>query len=258
VNKRSPHGLIASFVVAAAGLQGGHAWATPSTTYWTPCTIDIQPYRVGHITYDNYTTLGRKSPARGGQQFANDLGLTFGVLPFEKLQMEVGVDWLEPTDNPLFFNAKAGSSEGVLFKGAPALQVGLFNVGTHKNVTNQNVTYLVTGRSLPAGLGRVHLGAYLGNGSVLRASNGGKQNAGFMAGYDRGFWSIQSPEGEFKRWVLAGDFASGKNAIGGGGAGLYYYFTKNVDLLFGPVWFNDRGTNGDWKWTTQLDINFGL
>jgi hypothetical protein len=37
--------------------------------------------------------------------------------------------------------------------------------------------------------------------------------------------------------------------------GLYYYFTKNIDLLTGPVWFNDEGINGKWKWTVQLDIN---
>lgn len=41
-----------------------------------------------------------------------------------------------------------------------------------------------------------------------------------------------------------------------GSVGLYYYFTKNVDLLSDPVWFNDTVTNGVWKWTTQLDINF--
>jgi len=56
--------------------------------------------------------------------------------------------------------------------------------------------------------------------------------------------------------VFAADYASGDNAIGGGGAGLYYYFSKNVDLLVGPVWFNDSGINGKTKWTVQLDINF--
>jgi hypothetical protein len=34
-----------------------------------------------------------------------------GVLPFESLNMEVGFDWLEPTDHPLSFNAKVGISE---------------------------------------------------------------------------------------------------------------------------------------------------
>lgn len=248
--------ITVSVLLLGPGLIGHNAWGTPSTTYWTPCTIDIQPYKVGHVTYDNYTTLGKKSPARGGQQFANDLGLTAGILPFEKLQMEVGVDWLEPTDDPLFFNAKIGASENALFAGAPALQVGLFNVGTKKGITDQDIAYLTTGRSLPGNVGRLTLSGYIGNAKVLRSSEGGLQNTGFMAGYDRGFWNIKGVEGDYNRLVLAADFASGKNVAGGGGVGLYYYFSKNVDILSGPVWFNDRGLNGDWKWTTQLDINF--
>ncbi len=78
-----------------------------------------------------------------------------------------------------------------------------------------------------------------------------------MVAFDRGFLPAKDAEGnEYSKVVLAADYASGKNSIGGGGAGLYYYFTKNIDLLTGPVWFNDKGINGDWKWTTQIDINF--
>ena len=245
--------LLISLLALSFAVEAG---ATPSTTFWTPCTIDIQAYKTGHITYDNYTTLGQKSPARGGQAFPNDLGLTVGLLPWEKLQMEVGIDWLEPSDDPAFFNAKIGSPEGALFKDAPALEAGIFNVGTRKGVTDQNIGYLVTGRSLPGSLGRLHLGAYLGNANTLRGSDGALQNTGVMAAYDFGFWQKKSTAGDYNRLVLAGDFASGRNAIGGGGAGLYYYFTKNIDILTGPVWFNDPGLNGDWKWTTQLDINF--
>jgi len=56
--------------------------------------------------------------------------------------------------------------------------------------------------------------------------------------------------------MLAADYASGENAIGGGGVGLYWFFTPNTSLLVGPVWFNDEVINGKMKWTTQLDINF--
>ncbi|MBI4218188.1 MAG: hypothetical protein HY610_03640 [Elusimicrobia bacterium] len=240
----------------AVCVLSGPAGSTPSTTYWTPSVIDIQGHKVGHVTYDNYTTLTKKGITNGGSAFANDLGLTVGVLPFQKFQMEVGFDWMEPADYPLSFNAKAGAPEGALFQGAPALQIGIFNVGTEKDITDQNIGYVVTGRSLPAGLGRVHLSAYLGNSKVLKDSDGNKENTGFMVAYDYGFWAAQSNDGGFNRVVFAADYASGKNAIGGGGVGLYYYFTKNVDLLAGPVWFNDTVMNGVWKWTTQLDINF--
>ncbi|MEK7766211.1 MAG: hypothetical protein AAB368_08235 [bacterium] len=245
--------------VAAGLMLGGvnrnPAGATPSTTYWTPCVIDIQGYRVLHLTYDNYTTLRRGGPASGGSAFANDLGLTMGVLPFGKFQMEVGFDYLEPLDDPWLFNAKLGAPEGTLFAGAPALETGIFNVGTRKGVTDLNVVHVTTGSTLPAGLGRLHLGAYAGNPKTLVSSAGKKANTGVMAGYDLAVVSAQDADGGFGR-VVAADFMSGRNALGGGGAGLYYYFTRNVDVLAGPVWFNDPGINGTWKWTTQVDANF--
>jgi hypothetical protein len=240
-------------VLAAIGLANG-AQATPTTMVWTPCSIDMQAYGVVHLTYDNYTTLGRKGPGRSGSAFANDLGLTVGVLPFERWQMEIGADWMEPADDPLYFNAKFGAPEGVLFKGAPALEAGIFNVGTRKGVTDQNVGDIVTGRSLPAGLGRIHIGGYWGNARVLRSSAGVKANAGVMAAYDIGF--LPAAEGGFNRIVIGADWMSGRNAIGGGALAVNYCFAKNASILAGPVWFNDAGINGAWKWTTQFDGNF--
>jgi len=151
-------------------LFAGIAYATPSTTYWTPMTMDIQPYGVLHITHDNYFTVFRKA-SNGGGDFPTDFGLTMGVLPFEKLQMEVGFDLLEPTDYPLSFNAKIGAPEEALFKGSPALQLGIFNVGTKSDVTNQNIVHAVIGKTIP-GIGRVSAGPYIGNKKVLVDKDG--------------------------------------------------------------------------------------
>ncbi len=63
---------------------------------------------------------------------------------------------------------------------------------------------------------------------------------------------------DYNKLVLSADFASGNNALGGGGAGLYYYCNENISLLTGPVWFVNSSANGSsWKWTVQLDINTG-
>jgi hypothetical protein len=250
----------AALGLALGGLVGGipgTANATPSTTYWTPMTVDIQPYGVLHGGVDNYFTIFRKAEDGGGA-FPTDLGLTLGVLPFDKVKMEIGVDLMESSDYPLYFNAKIGIPEDSFFAGQPTVQVGVFNAGTKSDVTNQNVVYGVIGKSLP-GIGRVSVGPYLGNKDVLVDKNGGKENTGFMAAFDRGFLPTKDREGnEFNRVVLAADYASGKNAIGGGGAGLYYFFTKDISLLTGPVFFNEEGINGKWKWTMQLDINTSL
>ena len=76
----------------------GIAQATPSSTFWTPMTPDIQPYGVVHIGIDNYFSVGNKTSDESAinNSFATDAGLTVGVLPFEKLQMEIGVDYLGP------------------------------------------------------------------------------------------------------------------------------------------------------------------
>jgi hypothetical protein len=248
-------GRILAAASAIVALASSMAMATPSTTYWTPMTLDIQSYKVLHLGIDNYFTVDKK--ARSGEQgaFPTDLQLTIGVLPFEKIQMEVGIDANYPSDYPYSFNAKIGAPEDALFKGAPALQVGIFNVGTKENVTNQDIAYGVIGKTIPM-LGRLSAGPYIGNAAVLKNRNGNAENAGFMVALDHGFFSTKDAAGnEYSKVVLAGDYASGKNAIGGGGVGVYYYFTKDISLLTGPVWFNEKAINGTWKWTTQLDIN---
>ncbi len=78
-----------------------------------------------------------------------------------------------------------------------------------------------------------------------------------MVAYDRGFHPVKGKSGavDYNKLVFAADYASGKNILGCGGGGLYYYFTKDIDLLVGPTFFNDQGINGKWKLSVQLDVN---
>ncbi|MBI3599193.1 MAG: hypothetical protein HY097_00930 [Nitrospinae bacterium] len=241
--------------------------ATPSTTYWTPATTDVQPYGVWHLGIDNYFTVAKTGADKYG--FPTDVGLTVGVLPFEKINLEVGVDWLEPSNDPAYFNAKFAVPENALSEWSPALNVGIFNVGTDGSDTDgdgrtdQNIVHFLIGKSLGE-IGRIHLGYYIGNDKVLLNRDGKAENTGFMIGYDR--WIIPD------KFMFAADYASGKNAIGAGGFGLYWFFSKNASLLVGPVWFNDAkvaaplplyvdpkaatSEGASWVFTTQLDINF--
>ena len=287
-------------------MVAGTASATPSTTYWTPATSDVQPFNVWHIGVDNYFRLYQTNVeqptgtgAAGPGAFFTDVGVTVGVLPFEKLNLEVGTDLLVPGrlahpslrsfGSQFTFNAKFGIPEGAFFGSwFPALNVGIFNVGTMAEVTDMNIVDFIVGKTLGS-FGRIHGGYYYGNpGSALMHQNGCKngtsnskfscnallgtsaanpvsstgntgrlQNDGGMVGYDYGFWKVKDKEGnEYNKWILAADYASGKNFIGGGGVGIYHFFNKDISLLTGPVWFNDKTINGQWKWTVQLDINF--
>jgi len=239
-------------------LSAGVADATSSTTYFTPMTLDLQAPGVFHLGIDNYFTVGRSS-ANGAGAFPTDFTLPeigFAISP--KLLVECGVDYFAATTYPWFFNAKIGLVEDSLFKGQPAFEIGIFNVGTKSSGpsrTNYDIGFLVLGKTFP-GIGRVSAGPYWGNHATMVSSEGGSQNVGFMLAYDRAFVPAKDKAGnEFNRLVLAGDYASGKNVIGGGGFGLYYFFTKDISLLAGPVWFNDSGLNGTWKVTVQLDVN---
>ncbi len=246
-------GLIALLFPAAVARAG------PSTTFWTPMTLDIQPHGVFHLGVDNYFTVGRKA-SDGGGSFPTDLTLPeVGIALSSKVQMEFGVDYFGGADDPWYFNAKIGSPEDVWFKGQPAFEIGIFSVGTKTSGpsrTDFDIAHVIIGKTIP-GVGRLSVGPYLGNHASLVSSTGEAKNTGFMIAFDRGFVPTKDKDGnEFNRLVFAADYASGKNVLGGGGGGLYYFFTKDISLLTGPVWFNDEGLNGKWKWTVQLDINF--
>ncbi|MBI5756120.1 MAG: hypothetical protein HZA12_04265 [Nitrospirae bacterium] len=243
---------IISALFLAVMLGTATVYATPSTTYWTTSVIDVQPYKVWHLGIDNYFTVLKDDPDAGA--FPTDVGLTVGVLPYEKIQLEVGVDLLENMidsttgkDNPLFFNFKFGTPEGSLFPGSPGIAAGMWNIGTKSGVTDYNIFHAMVGKSIPQ-IGRVHIGAYSGNKDLLKSSTGEEEATGFMIGWDR--WLVKD------KFMLDADYASGDNAIGAGGFGLYWFFAPNASMLMGPVFFNDDGINGEWKWTTQLDVNF--
>jgi len=247
-----------ALAVVALAFFAGSVFATPSTTYWTTCAMDIQPYKILHFGIDNYFTVNKKSSSGQQGAFPSDVQLTLGVLPYEKIQMEIGIDAFYPSDNPFYFHAKIGTPENALFDGSPGINAGIFNVGTKKGATDFNIADFIMGKTLPMILGRLHLGYYVGNSATLVSGTGAKENSGFMIAYDRGFFPTKDFDGsEYNKIVVAADYASGKNLIGGGGGvGLYYFFNRNVSMLVGPVWFNDQIINGATKWTTQLDINF--
>jgi len=229
------------------------AMATPSSTFWTPMSLDLQPYGLLHVGVDNYFTVGRELNDGAGA-FPTDAGLTIGVVPGSRLQAEIGVDFFQPADHPWAFNFKLGAPERTLSKQAPALEVGMFGLGTGPG-TNLNVLYAIVGRSFPP-VGRLSVSPYTGNGSVLRSASGEEAKSGIMVAYDRGLIAAKTKGSDsFQRVVLAADYASGNNVIGGGGVALYYYFSSTISLVTGPVWFNEKGLNGENKWSIQLDIN---
>src|SRR4051794_12154679 len=106
--------MATALTVAAAGA----AFATPSTQIWIPST-DVQAYKTLHLGIDSYIRTSKQGE-EGSIPNAYVLGLTGGVLPFEKLQLEIGADLIYNGTKydryPVYLNAKLGTPEDSLFK----------------------------------------------------------------------------------------------------------------------------------------------
>lgn len=240
--------MMMALVVAAAAV----AMATPSTQIWIPST-DIQGFKSVHLGIDNYIRAERAGDDANSRPHVYDIGLTTGVLPFEKIQMEAGFDLItngtSADDHPLSFNAKLGSPEGALFDGSPALAGGGYLFGTEKDVTDVNVVYALVAKTLPV-IGRLSAGYYVGNDELLLDANGEEDNDGVLLSWDRTL-----PEISDKLWAAV-DYQGGDNALGALSFGVSYAFAPNVSVIFGYDIYNENLTGGEDTFTTQLDINF--
>lgn len=262
--------VLASIASALTLFAATAAMATPSTQIWIPST-DIQPFAVGHLGIDNYFRASGVGKASGdaAKRDANvmDIGPTVGVLPFEKVQAEVGFDYLaianDPNDNhPFSFNAKIGTPEDSIFKFSPALAVGIYNAGPSQSVTNapgvvsgQNIVYALAAKTLPTlgpvpSLGRISAGYYRGSERALVDTNGKAANDGVLLSWDRTMSEISD-----KLW-LAVDYMGGNNVDGAVNVGFSWAFAKNVSVIFGYDVYKKQALAGNNTFTTQLDINF--
>lgn len=238
---------ITTVIVMIASLE-----ATPSSLFWTNCTTDIQTAGTVHLNVDNYFRVIHAT--KGDSAFPTDFGVTIGAFAWHNLQGEIGIDYVTRPHAPFTCDAKIGFEEDVLCDLAPSFNIGMFGIGTQtsgRHRTNENIVDIIFGKSLPKLLGgKFFLGFFSGS-SVI-----GKNRRGVMVGYRRPLSSVKDASGvEYHKWVLCADYASGKNSIGGGGVALTYYFSPTIDVITGPVWFNDRSINGKWKWSVQIDCS---
>ncbi len=251
-----------STLLASAFLSSA-AWATPSTTFWTPATTYVQPYLVPHLTYDSY--VSEKSALQ------NTYGLTIGVLPWDKLQGEIGVDVLLPgyVGDNLLLNAKLGVPENAFGGWSPGISAGVYGVGFKSNWSDWDVLHAELSKTVPI-VGTLVVGGYyaLGPDTLFTSSAGEVNHAGFM-----GAWT--SPDVNLgltglNKINFMADVQTGNNFLGAVGGGIGIFFTPAIDVLTGPVYFFDSKTTvqipgprvalpgSDWMWTVQLDVDFDL
>jgi len=226
-------------------------FATPSTHIWAPST-DVQAYKVLHLTSDFYVPTENDANDVRPSTITN-FGLTAGVLPFKKLNAEIGFDHKSGTgvdDYPLYFNAKIGVPEDTYGKFFPALAVGVYDLGTKHNKTDFNVTYFKAAKTLSLGdlsLGRFSLGYFQGSAELLKHGDK-KDNDGVLIAWERTMKEISD-----KLWLCV-DYQGSRSTYGALNLGFSYKFSDNTSVIFGYDIYNNRDLAN--TYTVQLDIDF--
>ncbi len=225
----------------------GIASSTPSTQIWIPST-DIQAAGTVHLGHDTYI----KTESQNGvtEPTVTNTGITIGVLPYQKVQMEIGIDYRDTGgehEYPLYFNAKIGIPEDTIFNGSPAISLGGYDFGTEHNVTNYNIFYALVSKNIGK-LGRFSLGYYTGNEDLLVDLNGKKDNSGILLSWDRTITEISQ-----KLWAAI-DYMGGENVYGAFSFGIGWRFASNVGVILGYDIYNESFYKP--TATIQVDIDF--
>jgi hypothetical protein len=252
--------LVRILAAGALALSAQTAWATPSTLFWTPATTYIQPFLLPHLGMDVYFNDKAVYPI--------DLGFTIGVLPFEKIQAEVGFDFFFPYWGPqnavflspagaLQLNAKVGTPEGSFAEWSPGISGGIYGVGLNQ-ATQFSILHAEIGKTFF--FGNLTAGGYYGAGGTNAlwsdASGVVLTRGGFIGSY-------VSPDvvldlkGLYKINFFA-DIQTGNNAFSAAAGGIGVYFTPAIDILTGPVFFLNKYTQpgqSTMMWTVQLDVD---
>lgn len=259
--------IVRVLAASAIALAAQGAWATPSTVFWTPATTYVQPYLIPHITYDTYFNDKANYPM--------DLGLTMGVLPFEKVQAEVGLDFFFPYWNAGFgspagvtsyfgspagalqLNAKVGLTEGAYGEWFPGISAGIYGVGVNQ-ATQFSILHGEVGKTFS--FGTIAAGGYYGagGGDAIWSDVDGVVlgRGGFIGSYTSPDLEL-GLKGLYKINFVA-DIQTGNNAFSAAGGGIGIYFTPAIDIVTGPVFFLNKYAQvgqSTFMWTVQLDVD---
>jgi hypothetical protein len=250
-----------SSALLAIFCAGSAVFSTPSTQIWIPST-DVQGFLAPHIGWDAYIGAYNSKDAagaiEGGIGTISNGGITIGLLPFEKVKLEAGIDYRDINGDhrtPVYFNAKLGVPEDAFFKYQPAIAVGGFDFGTKKDVTTYNVGYALIAKTLPL-VGRLSAGGFKGAlGSDAKSvfytasdTTAKPDDAGLLLSWDRVLTELSD-----KLWVAV-DYMSGKSGYGALSFGASYAITPDASFILGYDIWNDHDYYKPTV-TFQVDMN---
>ncbi len=229
------------------------AYPTASTHIWAPST-DVQEFKTGHATADVYVPVETNRDGSRARTIADE-GLEFGVSPFKKLKAEAGFDYKTGYGNldhwPVYFNGKLVIPEDSYGPYFPAIAVGIYDIGTSKNRTDYNVTYIKTAKTLKIrdfSLGKVSAGYFWGNGNLLLDKEGNKDADAIFCAWERTITEISD-----KLWLCV-EYQGTESVYGAFNLGGSLQITKDLSVLAGYEFYNNK--NYADTYTIQIDYNF--
>jgi hypothetical protein len=241
-----------ALVITSQMVVAASAFATASTHIWAPST-DVQAYKKWHLTADFYVPTESNSDGIRPNTITNS-GLTIGILPFKKLNAEVGFDHKSGYGTldkyPMYFNAKIGVPEGAYGEFFPAVAFGIYDIGTKEDKTDSNVFYGKVAKTITLGginLGRFSTGYFVGN-SKLLIHSGKKDNRGVLLAWERVMSEISD-----KLWLCV-EYQGSRSSYGAMNYGFSWKFADNVSVIFGYQIYNDVDLAN--TFTIQTDIDF--
>lgn len=246
------NGLLAMFMVLSM-CDAKFVYATASTHIWAPST-DTQAYGTGHVTADVYIPVGDNSDATRPEPITNS-GLTFGILPFNKLTAEAGFDYKTGYGDldrwPVYFNAKIAVPEDTYGPYFPAIAFGIYDVGTSKDRTDYDILYVKGAKTFKIkdfSLGRFSMGYFWGNPKIMLDEDLNRDNGGVFWAWERTMSEISD-----KLWICA-EYQGTRSTYGAFNLGASVQFTKDVSVICGYQFYNNRNLAD--TVTIQLDINY--
>ncbi|WP_246166968.1 hypothetical protein [Oryzomonas japonica] len=263
-----PLARLMTMAATVLSLSCSPALAGPTAQINIPST-DAKALKEVAVNISNYARLS-DAPDAGGSLY--NVGVVTGLLPWERLKLEAGVDYTttgtgsKADTHPFSFNVKLATVENAVANGSPAFAVGMYNLGTYDKPeikdgisTRQNIAYLLAAKTLPL-VGRLTCGGYYGSERALATpANTKRNNSGILVSWDRTITELSD-----KLW-LGVEYMGGNNPNGEMSFAGSWAFSKQVALLVGMVIFNpfyrlspaDNGAipGGKPAITTQLTIN---
>lgn len=176
-----------------------------------------------------------------------NIGVTIGVLDYENIKAEVGINYFVREGGLIDLGAKIGFEECVYNQYSPSFAVGVFNAGIKTKdevLSKNNVFYIITSKSFF--LSKVYAGAFHGNKTM------GEFQSGSFIGLTQHLIVYNVDETHQRSKLdLTGEYVMGDSKFSGAKVELKYLISPNLSIKAGPIWDFKKMTTETSKWSLQ-------